>query len=147
MALKIHNTGLELRYREWNNKLSAIDDQITNLREDMAVGPVDVRRFWAVIDTFNKWIPDLNVAIAITGMPAYIAAQGGSTTPVADWVTARTAMLALRDAIGTLIPVAGGGLEQVITHQLDHGRTYREFNTLETNPLLALCDAVTAALI
>lgn len=145
MALKVRNTGLELKYREWNAKLAAIDEQVERLRDDMATGPVDVRRFWDYIDTVNKWIPALNAAGAVPGFAAYVQTQGGSATP-ADWLTARAAMLALRDAMGALIPVANGGLEQVITHQADHSRTYREFNTLETNPLLALCDAVTNSL-
>lgn len=148
MALKVRNTGLELAYREWNARLSAIDNMADALHTDMAAGPVDVRRFWDYIDTVNKWVPAITAALSISGFPAYVAAQGGSTTPVADWATARTAILALRDAMGALIPVANGGFEQVITHQAaDHSRTYRVFTTLETNPLLALCDAVTASLV
>lgn len=147
MALKVRNTGLEAKYREWNAKLSAIDDQVEALRNDMAAGPIDVRRFWDYIDTVNKWIPALNTLGATTGFAAYVTAQGGSSTPAADWAATRTALTNLRDAIGTLIPVANGGFEQVLTHQADHSRTYRVFTTLETNPLLALCDAVTNSLI
>lgn len=147
MTLRVRDIGLELRFQEWNKKLTAIDTMVEDFRNDCAAGAINTLRLWAVIDTLNKWVPALNAVIATAGMPAYIIAQGGGATPVADWVTTRTALLALRDAIGGIIPVAGGGLEQVITHQVDHSRVYRDFPTIETSPLLALCDAVTASLV
>ncbi len=84
MALNIRNLSLEAAYQEFNNKLTIMDNMAADFRADCASSAVSITRFWAVIDTINKFLADLAIIVAKPGFAAYVTSQGGSTTPVAD---------------------------------------------------------------
>ncbi len=147
MALNIRNLSLEAAYQEFNNKLTIMDNMAADFRADCASSAVPITRFWALIDTINKFLADLAIIVAKPGFAAYVTSQGGSTTPVADYNATRNAMIALRNGINDLIPVDGSGFELVLTKQADGSRAPRTFPTVTTAPLLPLCDALTDSLI
>lgn len=147
MSLKVRQLTLAAAYAEFNTRLATIDAMVERLREDCAGGAVDVRRFWAYIDTVNKWLPELTAILQLPGMPAYITANGGSSTPGADYQAVRNALFNLRDAIVTMLPKDANGFELSITTQPDGSRVYREFPQVTTAPLLALCDAASSLLV